>query len=315
MTSRRELLERHVNDYGFDVNDVLSRPINMIKLPSVSIVIPYYETGENFGRCLYFLKRAISKYPSSCEIIVVDDGSTRKPMINYINNQKEIRIIVHKKNLGRTEARNSGLSAANGEIIFFLDSDVLVEEDLIVNHVKLHIEAIRQARKAICVGFFEFSDAKSTKLKQNRLTSQNISINDFRVDCVYDAKWIGCDDDKLYIGQHIRLVDETNNFRSWSGQYKAWMLPNMVLGGVFSLIKDEIDAVGMFDSRFKGYGFTETSAVTKMIAERGNVVIPCLIGGGIHIEDSVVNIPQLEKDQIFKRKHDYYFNTFLEEEI
>ena len=94
MTSRRELLERHVNDYGFDVNDVLSRPINMIKLPSVSIVIPYYETGENFGRCLYFLKRAISKYPSSCEIIVVDDGSTRKPMINYINNQKESLVIV-----------------------------------------------------------------------------------------------------------------------------------------------------------------------------------------------------------------------------
>jgi hypothetical protein len=113
----------------------------------------------------------------------------------------------------------------------------------------------------------------------------------------------------------MNLVDETQNLRSWKGQYKAWMLPNMVLGGAFSVAKEEIDAVSGFDPRFTGYGFTETSAVTRMVAERNNVVIPCLAGGAIHIEDESVNVSRDEKDEIFKKKHDFYFNTFLTEEL
>ncbi len=315
MTTRKELLDKHNNDYGFNVYDVLATPLKTNHCPVVSVVIPYYETGKNFSRCLYFLEKATNKYPGESEIIVVDDGSVKKPLANYINNPENINTIVFEDNRGRTEARNTGLSIAKGEIILFLDSDVLVDEDLIINHIKLHLESLRRNMRAISVGFFEFTNTKSEKITRSYLTKSDISINDFRIDCTYGATWVGCEDDKQYIGQHMRLVDETEQFREWRGQHRAWMLPNMVLGGAFSVIKEEIDAVGAFDSRFTGYGFTETSAITKMVAERNNVVIPCLIGGAIHIEDRHINVPRDEKDDIFKKKHDFYFNTFLKEKI
>lgn len=315
MINRRELLNKHNNDYGFDVYGVLASPLNAEDAPSFSVVIPYYETGENFSRCLYFLKQAISRYPGESEIIVVDDGSVHRKLLDYIDDKKEVRTIVFKDNRGRTEARNAGVMAAKNELILFLDSDVLVDEDLLINHAKLHIEARRHKLKAICIGFFEFADKESAKIAQTRLTTQDISINDFRIDCIYGASWIGCEDDKQFISQHMNLVDETQNLRSWKGQYKAWMLPNMVLGGAFSVAKEEIDAVEGFDTRFAGYGFTETSAVTRMVAERNNVVIPCLAGGAVHIEDESVNVSRDKKDEIFKKKHDFYFNTFLTEEL
>ena len=51
------------------------------------------------------------------------------------------------------------------------------------------------------------------------------------------------------------------------------------------------------------------------MAERGNVVIPYIRGGAMHIDDREVNVPREEKDMIFKEKHDFYFNTFLEDEV
>ena len=94
MTNRRELLNKHNNDYGFDVYGVLASSLNAEDAPSFSVVIPYYETGENFSRCLYFLKQAISKYPGESEIIVVDDGSVHRKLLDYIDDKKEVRTIV-----------------------------------------------------------------------------------------------------------------------------------------------------------------------------------------------------------------------------
>jgi len=315
MTTRRELLEKHDNNYAFDVSEVLLADLARVKpLPMVSVVIPYYETGKIFDRCLHFLQRAINQYPGQVEVIVVDDGSSKYPLLDHTNNTL-IRTIVFEENQGRTAARNVGLAAARGKIIMFLDSDVLVDESLISNHIKLHLRATEGGKRAICISFFEFTDGKSEKVFKDRLTAKDINVNDFRISCTYRETWIGCDEDKQYIGQDMQLINETGELKTWVGQYKAWMLPNMILGGAFSVQKEEMVAVGGFDSRFKGYGFTETSAVTKMVAERGNVVVPCILGGALHIEDQEINVPQAEKDRIFKKKHDFYFNTFIMEQI
>jgi hypothetical protein len=98
MTNRRELLNKHNNDYSFDVYSALVSPLNIEDTPSFSIVIPYYETGKNFSRCLYFLKQAVNKYPGESEIIVVDDGSVHRKLLDYIDDKKEIRTIAFKDN-------------------------------------------------------------------------------------------------------------------------------------------------------------------------------------------------------------------------
>lgn len=318
MATRRSLLEKHNNDYGFDVLDVLSTTHPDDKSPKVSVVIPYYNTGVIFEHCLYFLSRAIKSYAGEVEIIVIDDGSKLRPLVDHIKNNSiaviHLQTIISKQNQGRTEARNLGLNKVTGEIVLFLDSDVLVDEILITNHIKLHNAAVRNGQKAICVSFFEFTNMKNIKVMYNALKPDDLKINDFRIECTYGPTWIGCEDDKQYIDQHMRLLDETNDLKSWKGKYKAWVLPNMILGGAFSVIRSEIVSVGSFDKRFKGYGFDETSAITRMIAERSNVVIPCKLGGALHIEDKDINISITDKDRIFKLKHDFYFEKFLMEE-
>lgn len=313
MTTRMQLLKKHDNDYGFNPTDISpSLPHDA----TLSVIVPYYNTGHVFERFLHFLSMAINKAGRSVEVVIVDDGSTVLKACDFIKSSIiRIKLVEHDVNRGRTEARNTGLEHAIGELVLFLDSDVMVDEQLIINHLALHGAAAKQNKKSIVVSFFEFTDKYDERIERDRLTSEDLRINDFRIECTYGPTWIGCEDDKVFIGQHMKIVNETHGFRQWKGQYKAWMLPNMILGGAFSVYKTEINAIGNFDTRFKGYGFTETSAVTRMVAELGNVVIPSLNGGALHVEDELTNVPRAKKDKIFKQKHDFYFNTFLQEEV
>lgn len=314
MTTRMQLLKKHNNNYGFNPLNVSFKDARETTL---SIIIPYYNTGHIFERCLYFLSKAIDQLGKDVEVIVVDDGSSDLKARDYMKEATiaNVKLIEHEINRGRTEARNTGIDHAAGEIILFLDSDVMVDEQLIINHLILHGAAAGREKQSIVVSFFEFTDKHDMRIENDRLTNSDLAINDFRIECTYGPTWIGCEDDKIFIGQHMKIVDETSHFRQWKGQYKAWMLPNMILGGAFSVHKAEIDAIGHFDTRFKGYGFTETSAVTRMVAESNNVVIPSLNGGALHIEDELTNVPRAKKDEIFKQKHDFYFNVFLQEEV
>lgn len=88
---------------------------------NVSVIIPTY----NYGR---FIERAIRSVLNQTyqdyEIIVVDDGSTdnTEDVVKRIGNDR-IRYINHVTNKGGNAARNSGIRAATGEYIAFLDSD------------------------------------------------------------------------------------------------------------------------------------------------------------------------------------------------
>ena len=311
MATLEQLLMAHDNEYGFDPLQVCEQ--EPVSTPSLSIVIPYYNTGAVFAETLKHFKYAADNYSNTNEIIVVDDGSKEAP-VNEDLASSLVKIIKHHKNLGRTEARNTGLSQASGEIVVFADSDILPDNQQLKQHATLQAKAASMGLAPIVISFFDFIEKAQLGEVPDYIQPNHVNINDFRIDCNYGSTWIGCDDDIQFIGQHIRIMDATNNLRDWNWKYKPWALPNMVLGGLFSVVRSEINAVGAFDSRFTGYGFTETSAVAKMIATRNNVVIPALVGGAFHIADPETNLTQAEKDILFRQKHDYFFETFLKEE-
>jgi len=68
------------------------------------------------------------------EVIVVDDASSDDSAV--IAGQFPCKIIRHKTNFGPAMARNSGAKQANGEILFFLDSDTAVFPNTIDEVVK-----------------------------------------------------------------------------------------------------------------------------------------------------------------------------------
>lgn len=89
---------------------------------SVSIVVPVYNVEKYLGRCIQSI---VNQTYQNLEIILVDDGSTdRSGAICDSWAEKDCRVkSVRKKNAGAGFARNTGLEAATGRYVLFVDSD------------------------------------------------------------------------------------------------------------------------------------------------------------------------------------------------
>lgn len=86
--------------------------------PLVSVIIPTYNCAKYISRAIASVR--IQKWP--VEVIVVDDGSTdgtESPFVSFGIAGKYIK----QENQGPAVARNTGISAATGEYIAFLDAD------------------------------------------------------------------------------------------------------------------------------------------------------------------------------------------------
>lgn len=98
--------------------------MNMInKMPLLSIIIPVFNTPKPFlDVCL---NSCMLSKSLSVEVIIVDDGS-EPALANYLDIfaslHSDVRII-HQKNGGQNSARNTGIEAARGSYIQFIDSD------------------------------------------------------------------------------------------------------------------------------------------------------------------------------------------------
>ncbi|GAB3319814.1 glycosyltransferase family 2 protein [Haloplanus salinarum] len=91
--------------------------------PLVSVVIPAYNRPRKLERAL---QSVLDQQYSAIEIIVVDDYSS--PPIREVLTVEDlpsssIQIIRHDENRGGSAARNTGIDAAEGEYIAFLDDD------------------------------------------------------------------------------------------------------------------------------------------------------------------------------------------------
>ena len=90
--------------------------------PKVSIIIPVYNVEKYLDRCM---DSVLNQSLTDFEIIMVDDGSPDNcPAMCDEYARKDARIkVIHKENGGLGFARNSGLDAATGEYVAFIDSD------------------------------------------------------------------------------------------------------------------------------------------------------------------------------------------------
>jgi len=93
--------------------------------PRVSVVVASYNGASTLKTCLQSLENL--NYPDY-EVVLVDDGST-DPTPEIAALFPKVRNIRHETNRGLSAARNTGIYAANGEIIAFTDSDCRADED------------------------------------------------------------------------------------------------------------------------------------------------------------------------------------------
>lgn len=112
----------------------------------VSVIVPVYNVEAYLENCLESISNQTEK---NIEIIVVDDGSPDKSgEIAEKYQLKDSRVkVIHKKNGGLSDARNSGLDVAKGKYICFIDSDDWIEHD----YIELLIEGIEKNEADISV--------------------------------------------------------------------------------------------------------------------------------------------------------------------
>jgi glycosyltransferase involved in cell wall biosynthesis len=96
----------------------------------LSVIVPVYNTALYLRECLDSICRQ-DFY--DMEIILVDDGSTDgSPDICDEYSYKDNRIkVIHKRNEGLVRARKTGINAARGKYILYVDSDDWIEPGMI----------------------------------------------------------------------------------------------------------------------------------------------------------------------------------------
>ncbi len=97
--------------------------------PKVSIIVPVYNAENYLSRCLDSL---LSQKLKDIEIIAVNDGSTDRSLdlLRKYKKQDSRIVVIDNQNSGVSSARNTGLSAARGEYIGFVDADDWVDLDM-----------------------------------------------------------------------------------------------------------------------------------------------------------------------------------------
>ncbi|MEO3780181.1 glycosyltransferase [Micromonospora sp. B11E3] len=100
--------------------------------PLVSVIVPNYNYAPSLPLCLRAL---LNQTYHPVEIIVVDDCSTDDSV--DVAHALGVRVIRRTENGGCAAARNTGAAEARGEILFLVDSDVMVAPDAIEKAVAI----------------------------------------------------------------------------------------------------------------------------------------------------------------------------------
>ena len=126
-----------------------------------SIIVPVYNLAPYLRECL---DSVLSQTFTNWECMCIDDGSTDGSGVildEYAAMDKRIHVI-HQRNAGEGEARNTGLASAEGDWVFFLDGDDIMLPGALERLSKCASDDCSIVR----FGFSSFEDGKGPNLTQ-----------------------------------------------------------------------------------------------------------------------------------------------------
>lgn len=249
----QSILDLHTNTYDEapQICDISSFTL------TVSFVIPIYNSAASLAPCLESIL-AQKRNDLILEIITVDDGSTDNSLellrdFSMTHPDSKITIIANRERHYSAYARNRGLEVASGDIICFIDSDIILPPDYIVEHISQH-----QSQRS-CITFSLRSNIADADEAQFPITK---IIGDFR----YGP-----------LSQSEKLQNVSFSFSD------TCSLAELCLTCAVSYRRADLLKVKGCPENFVGWGFNDTAMAAKVIA-LGNTVVPILHCPVYHIE-------------------------------
>lgn len=96
-------------------------------IPHLSVVLPVYNEEKNIRLQYEEIVNALKPLGISYEVIFIDDGSTdasRDILRDIARKDRNIKLVLFRRNFGQTAAMSAGIDYATGEITIFMDSDL-----------------------------------------------------------------------------------------------------------------------------------------------------------------------------------------------
>ena len=123
----------------------------------VSVIIPVYNQSPYLAECL---DSVLAQTLREIEVVCVDDGSTdgsEKMLDEYAARDSRVKVI-HQANAGAGPARNTGMDAAQGEFIAFMDPDDKYPDDGVLSDL---VRGAEENGVDVCGGSLLMMDGRS----------------------------------------------------------------------------------------------------------------------------------------------------------
>ena len=172
---------------------------NMIK-DMVSIIIPIFNVEDYLEECI---ESVLNQTYDNYEVILVNDGSTdRSGEISKKYSEKFNNIyLINQDNKGVAEARNIGIKHSRGEYLYFLDSDDMIQNNML----------------EVCMNKFKENDIDIVFLgymlfEGNKILEKNLMKSD---KCILTGKEFLKYSSKMMLGRNFQMWDYVFKKELW----------------------------------------------------------------------------------------------------
>lgn len=123
---------------------------------NISVIIPIYNVEKFVERCI--LSIINQTYTKEVECIIVNDCTPDSSMkiverlVADYKGQIRFKLLNHERNKGIAAVRNTGLNAASGDYIIYIDSDDYCEQDMLE---KMYTKAVEEDADVIVADFWD----------------------------------------------------------------------------------------------------------------------------------------------------------------
>lgn len=221
----------------------------------LSVVIPVYHP-----RYLNEVLNHLSKLGGIYEVITVFDGMDDDPTKIIGEYDYRLTVVKHSRNCNAPGANNTGSVYAEGDIILFLDQDMILSPDYISNAKRL---LSANGNHGVVLGFRDNVDFNEVPSLNNWQEANY--LNDWRMRTSVDESFLDltvsncgsvnnhCNKDEV-----LRIYQESNEFRKLGVDPERtigfWDLPCMVISHSLAIPRETFKAIGGFPEWIVGWG-------------------------------------------------------------